>query len=171
MEKPADARDYDAIEDPYCYPGTTILNKNIPDIREQAALGDFEAVSTTQRSDEPLPNGRLSVRHYRAIHHHLFQDVYAWAGTFRTVRIGKDGHAFCYPENIASEMKKLFSDLKRKRYLYDAPRRGGSVCCHPPREFFGLSDKKIENDECRELLSVRDPKISSPIENLISPSG
>jgi cell filamentation protein len=59
-------------------------------------LAEFEAVSTVQRADEPLPVGRLSVRHYRAIHHHLFQDVYAWAGKFRTVRLGKERSAFCY---------------------------------------------------------------------------
>ena len=107
---------YDAVADPYCYTGTRVL-KNLPDIRDQAALDAFEAVSTAQRSDEPLPNGRLSVAHYRAIHHHLFQDVFAWAGKFRTVRISKDKNAFCYPENISREMKNLFSDLKRQNYL------------------------------------------------------
>jgi len=107
---------YDAVEDPYCYTGTTVL-KNIPRIRDQATLDKFEAVSTAQRSDEPLPKGRLSIVHYRAIHHHLFRDVYSWAGKFRTVRISKDGSAFCYPENIAREMKGLFADLKRRRYL------------------------------------------------------
>ena len=107
---------YDAVTDPYCYKGTTVL-RNIPGIRDQAALDAFEAVSTAQRADEPLPEGRLSVSHYRAIHHHLFQDVYPWAGKFRTVRIGKDGSAFCYPENIAREMKRLFSDLTRQHHL------------------------------------------------------
>jgi cell filamentation protein len=89
---------YDAIADPYCYDGSTVL-KNLPDIRNQAALDEFEAAMTAQRSDEPLPAGRLGVAHYRAIHHHLFQDIYAWTGRFRTVRIAKDGSAFCYPEN------------------------------------------------------------------------
>lgn len=112
---------YDAVADPYCYTGTTVL-KNLPDIRDQAALEAFEAVSTAQRADEPLPAGRLSVTHYRAIHHHLFQDVYAWAGKFRTVRIGKDGSAFCYPEHIAREMTALFGDLKRRQYLHDLSR-------------------------------------------------
>lgn len=107
---------YDAVRDRYCYPGTSVL-KNIPDLRDQEALDTFETVVTAQRADEPLPTGRLSVTHYRAIHRHLFQDVYAWAGTFRTIRIGKDGSAFCYPEHIAREMRKLFADFKRQRYL------------------------------------------------------
>lgn len=109
---------YDAVSDPYCYPGTTVL-KNIPDIRQQRALDAFEAVSTAQRADEPLPAGRLSVQHYRAIHHHLFQDVYAWAGKFRTVRIAKDGSAFCYPEHIAREMTAVFGALRKAHYFRD----------------------------------------------------
>jgi cell filamentation protein len=107
---------YDAVADPYCYAGTTVL-RNIPDIRDQAVLDEYEATMTAQRSDEPLPTGRLSVSHYRAIHHHLFQDVYSWAGRFRTVRIGKSGSAFCYPENIERELNTLFDGLRRKQYL------------------------------------------------------
>jgi cell filamentation protein len=107
---------YDAVADPYCYEGTTVL-RNIPGIRDQAALDAFEAMSTAQRSDEPLPLGRFGVRHYQAIHHHLFQDVYTWAGKFRTVRISKGSSTFCYPEHIKREMSELFADLKRDRYL------------------------------------------------------
>lgn len=113
-------RMYDAVSDPYCYPGTTVL-RNIPGIQSQAALDEFEAAITAQRSDEPLPPGRLSVRHYCAIHHHLFQDVYPWAGKFRTVRIAKDGSAFCYPENIAPEMTRLFTSLRQKQFLKNLP--------------------------------------------------
>lgn len=107
---------YDAVADPYCYPGATVL-RNIPDLKTQDALDAFEAVSTTQRADEPLPEGRLSVSHYQAIHRHLFQEVFAWAGRFRTVRMSKDASAFCYPEHIAREMKSLFENLKEKRYF------------------------------------------------------
>lgn len=107
---------YDAVEDPYCYPGTTVL-KNLLAVRDQETLSELEAVLTAARSDEPLPDGRLSLSHYAAIHHHLFQDVYPWAGKYRTVRISKDGSAFCYPENIAREMKELFALLKSKHFL------------------------------------------------------
>ena len=113
---------YDAVADPYCYPGTTVL-KNRRGLRTQAALDRFETISTAQRADEPLPHGRLSVSHYKSIHHHLFQDVFPWAGRFRTVRLGKSGSAFCYPENIAREMRELFGSLKRKRYLRELSRK------------------------------------------------
>lgn len=109
---------YDAVSDPYCYEGTTIL-QNIPGLREQAALDQFEAAMTAQRADEPLPSGRLSVSHYRAIHHHLFQDVYSWAGTYRTVRISKGASPFCYPEHIARQMRELFGNLMRQHFFRD----------------------------------------------------
>jgi cell filamentation protein len=57
------------------------------------------------------------VRHYRAVHRHLFQDVYRWAGKTRTIRISKDGNPFCYPENIRSELERLFHWLHSEHCL------------------------------------------------------
>lgn len=109
---------YEAAPDPYCYPGTGVLN-NIPGLRSQSELDRFETNITAQRSDEPFPRGRFSVAHYQAIHHHLFQDAYEWAGRFRIVRIAKDSSVFCYPEHIASEMHKIFAALREDRFLRD----------------------------------------------------
>jgi cell filamentation protein len=102
--------------DPYCYPGTGVL-KNRLDLREHAQLDDFEKFITAQRSDEPLPGGRLDYAHYRAIHRHLFQDVFAWAGKLRTVRMAKRHSMFCYPEYIDVEMRKLFHGLSAAKFL------------------------------------------------------
>lgn len=71
-----------------------------------------------QRSGEPLPTGRLSVAHYLALHRHLFQDVYAWAGRVRTVRISKGTSTFCYPENIGTELARLFAHLRAEQHLH-----------------------------------------------------
>lgn len=109
---------YEAFTDPYCYEGTTVL-KNIPDLQDQLALDRFETAITTQRAQELLPSGRLSVTHYRAIHRHLFQDVYVWAGNFRTVRIAKVGSMFCYPEHIQMEMRRVFGTLRNEQYFRD----------------------------------------------------
>jgi cell filamentation protein len=107
---------YEAEADPYCYPGSAILINRL-DIRSQATLDAFEAEITAQRASEPLPAGRLSYRHYRAIHRHLFQDVYPWAGRIRTVRIFKQASSFCYPEHIDREMKRLFQWLRKRQLL------------------------------------------------------
>jgi cell filamentation protein, protein adenylyltransferase len=107
---------YRAEPDPYCYPGTTVLI-NLLNTRDQAELDAFEAEMTSDRATEPLPAGRLSFSHYRAIHRHLFQDVYPWAGKIRTVRIGKSGNAFCYPEHIEREMRRIFTELAGQKKL------------------------------------------------------
>jgi cell filamentation protein len=107
---------YDAVDDPCTYENSTVLVNKL-DLRDQAELSAFEAEISNARSDEPLPEGELDFVHYRAIHHHLFQDVYAWAGNIRTVRLAKGGSTFCFPENIESQANKLFDDLKAARFL------------------------------------------------------
>jgi cell filamentation protein len=107
---------YAAIDDPYCYPGTTVLINRLG-LRNQRELDAFESEISLQRSTEALPSGRLSYAHYRAIHRHLFQDVYAWAGKVRTVRISKGESTFCYPEHINQEMAKLFRASSRAGHL------------------------------------------------------
>jgi cell filamentation protein len=109
---------YAAAPDPYCYPGTSVL-KNTAGLRDQADLDAFEAVMVTQRLDEPLPSGRLSYSHYRAIHRHLFGDVYPWAGRIRRVRIAKGDSMFCYPEHIDRQMRTVFKTLHDRRCLTD----------------------------------------------------
>ncbi len=107
---------YEAQQDTYCYVGTTVL-KNKAGLRGQDALNRFETAMTFARAEEPLPVGRLSVTHYCRIHHHLFQDVYRWAGKYRTVRLSKAGSMFCYPEHIDREMTRLFGALKDDGFL------------------------------------------------------
>jgi cell filamentation protein len=92
-------------------------SKNKLGLKTQEELDAFEAEITAQRAEEPLPAGRLTYPHYRAIHRHLFQDVYDWAGKIRTVRISKGGIMFCYPESIGREMSKLFGTLTRQHKL------------------------------------------------------
>ena len=94
--------------DPLCYAGTTVL-KNLADLTDQDELNEFEFAMYLSRAEEPLPVGDLGYDHYRRIHHHLFQDVYAWAGQQRTIRTGKGGNWFCYPEHLTREMHGAFS--------------------------------------------------------------
>jgi cell filamentation protein len=111
---------YDATDDPYTYENSTVLINKL-DLRDQRELDDFEAEITNARAGEPLPEGNLDFAHFCAIHHHLFQDVFEWAGIPRTVRISKQGSAFCFPEYIDAQTTKLFSDLKAKKYLENLP--------------------------------------------------
>jgi len=76
------------------------------------SLEAFEVEISTLRSEEPLPDGRFDPPHFCRIHYHLFQDVYPWAGEYRTARTSKNGNVFCYPEHIPSEMTRLFRTIE-----------------------------------------------------------
>lgn len=107
---------YDTEEDPGYYPGTSVLI-NLLDIRDQAELTAFESEIVSARGEELLPYGKFDVAHYLTVHRHLFGDVYPWAGTLRSIRTGKGGNWFCYPENIDSQLQDLFRGLERDGYL------------------------------------------------------
>ena len=126
---------YDAVADDYCYPDTTILRNKL-DLRDAAELADFEAEVSDARADEEAPAGDLDFKHFKAVHLHLFQDVYDWAGEIRTVRMSNDGSMFCYPENIEGEAKKLFTQLKQDGYLKNSGQPGCS-------QFHFMSDRSL----------------------------
>jgi cell filamentation protein len=107
---------YDVFDDPYCYNDTFVL-KNKARLRDPKSLEDFELEMSTLRAEEALPAGNFTPSHYRKVHRHLFQDVYSWAGKYRTVRTGKSGNWFCYPEYIEAEMNKLFTRLKGAPFI------------------------------------------------------
>jgi cell filamentation protein len=107
---------YDAVSDDYCYSGTTVLKHKL-NLTVAGELAAFEAEVSDARADEEAPTGDFDYAHFKAIHRHLFQDVYDWAGEARTVRISKDNSMFCYPENIDSEATKLFAKLKADKFM------------------------------------------------------
>jgi len=102
---------YDAFDDPYSYGAHGCL-KNRLGLRDADVLQAFELEMSMLRAEEPLPGGRFGPAHYRRVHRHLFQDVYTWAGRYRTVRTAKDGNWFCFPENIDGQMILLFARLR-----------------------------------------------------------
>lgn len=117
---------YAAEEDPLCYPGTTVLRNKL-NIEDQAELDEFELALFLTRADEQVPVGNLDYGHYKAVHHHLFQDVYERAGEVRTIRIGKGGNWFCYPEYIDREMRRIFEELADADHLRGLGIKGFAV--------------------------------------------
>lgn len=111
--------DYEIFDDAYCYRSTFVL-RNRAAIRDGVALGAFELEMSALRAEEPLPEGNFGCAHYRRIHRHLFQDVYRWAGRYRTVRTGKNGNWFCYPEHIVPSMNRLFAKLAGESFYQQA---------------------------------------------------
>lgn len=106
--------------DPYVYPGTSVL-RNLRDIRDPELLSKFEMDMTTRRLGElardPVP-GRFDAQHLQAIHRHIFQDVYAWAGEIRTVNISRPGQfPFAFSHQVHQSLDRLSGDLEKEGYL------------------------------------------------------
>lgn len=108
------------MTDPYAYPGTTVLRNKL-DIHDAEALEQAERLLTLQQHREGIPRVELSPAGYQAIHRHLFQDLYDWAGEFRTVNIAKGGHMFCLAPHIETQLAHRFEALHREGDLRGLP--------------------------------------------------
>lgn len=78
----------------YCYPPDYSVLINKLDIRDSALLDETERGLVQSRILEGTPTGQLDTTHIKMIHHHLFKDLYDWAGNYRKVEIGKGGRWF-----------------------------------------------------------------------------
>ena len=95
--------------DPYTYPDSAVLRNKLGFV-DAAQLDRMELRLVTQRATDGIPIGRFDLDHLRAIHRHLFQDVYEWAGETRTVEIAKGGRQFQFRQYIETGMQ----DIRRR---------------------------------------------------------
>lgn len=135
--------------DPYVYPGTEVLI-NKEDLRDAERLGAFERQLSSVRSIYIPASFPITPEGYRAIHRHIFQDVYDWAGEYRSVAIAK-GDLFALPPYIEGEMERRFALIHREKDLRGfgadrfAARAAEHICeinaIHPFREGNGRTQR------------------------------
>lgn len=100
--------------DPYAYPDTDTFRNRLG-ITDENTLAEAERRLTLARGAEAARlTFPVTADGYRALHKHLFQDLYDWAGEDRTVNIAKDGSSFAHVPYIARELDKLFADAGTK---------------------------------------------------------
>lgn len=114
-----------ASDSKYCYAGTNIL-KNKLNIQDMQELQDAEREITSLRTAEFLNKFvnsayDLDLAFLKEIHRFIFQDVYTWAGEFRTVDIAK-GNMFCRSVFIEDQLTEIFSNLKAENDLTELPK-------------------------------------------------
>ena len=139
--------------DRYFMPGTqTLLNK--AGITDAKQLQQYEYERTGQRAlelaEEPI-RGNFDLAHLRAIHKHLFQDVYPFAGEIRTVAMQKGGNVFALPQVIESFGAQVFRSLAKDDHLKGLGNEDFAAgmakhyteinCLHPFREGNGRSTR------------------------------
>ncbi len=105
-----------SADDPYVYPGSTVLQNRLG-ITDQTLLDRIERRLVSERAAEGIPTGEFDLAHLRAIHRHLFQDIYDWAGEIRTVEISKGGSQFQFRQFIETGMADVHRRLERADFL------------------------------------------------------
>jgi cell filamentation protein len=117
---------YKYLDPDYTYtdPKTGLL-RNLQDISDSDVLLFVESSVVTKRLQEiyEKPIKIKGIESLFEIHHHLFQDIYSWAGKGRKVEISKDGkqffptshfdNAFRHIDNLVVNFKKINKDNKK----------------------------------------------------------
>lgn len=108
--------------DPYLIPGTAVL-RNLVGAKTPEELAVAEAdlsfVRATQLLDEPVP-ATNDLAELKAIHFHLFQDLFEWAGQTRTVDVKKnvpDAEFFLPWGFIETASINCFQELASEKHL------------------------------------------------------
>ncbi len=101
----------------YCYPPDYTVLKNKLGIHDAAQLEEIERSLVVQRLREKIPEGDFDLEHLKAIHHHLFQDLYEWAGKIRTVEISKETQQFQFRKFIETGMADVHRRIVECNYL------------------------------------------------------
>ena len=100
------------------YPGTDVYVNKLG-IRDAAELEKVEREFTSERADQGFPRSATFRTYdgFRAIHRHLFRDLYSWAGKERKYTTGRGQIPFAVPEHIGPWMQQQFNALTRDNYL------------------------------------------------------
>lgn len=104
----------------YYYKDSDVLI-NKENIKDAKALAEYEADITMLRQyqleKEQTVKGRFGITHLKRIHGYIFQDIYPFAGKFRTENIEKGSTFFCKSQFIEENLNSIFSKLDNDRYL------------------------------------------------------
>ncbi len=109
-----DASDF---QDPYIDPATGLLRNLVGALTKEAlsdAEGDLAFTRLVQLMDRP-PAATGDLAELQAVHRHLFQDVYAWAGEIRTVDVRKnvEGAEFFLPVSMIARASRFAAEELR----------------------------------------------------------
>lgn len=102
----------------YKYPRSNVLRNKL-DIRDSDELDKIERLFVAQRSREVVLRGKFDLDHLRAIHRHLFQDIYEWAGEIRRVDFHKGGLWFLPQDRIETGLADIHHRLTEQNFLRD----------------------------------------------------
>jgi len=107
------------MRDPYLYDDADVLQNKL-NIRDEKLLDRAESDITYIKfaNIEELLTDTFDVAFLQSVHKYIFEDVYDWAGKFRTIEmtkgervLGGDTVRYSYPDNIDVECKSVLNEL------------------------------------------------------------
>ena len=108
--------------DPYTYPGTETLRNRLGLTDEKTLIEAERRLTQARGAEAARLTFPATADGYRALHKHLFQDLYDWAGQDRTVNIAKGGSSFAAVPYVARELDKRFADMGAQSGFRGLPR-------------------------------------------------
>lgn len=153
------ANDTEHNNDPYCYRGTNILRNKIGITSSRELLrAEIELTSLRlfELQNQPFPQ-KLDLDRFKAIHKHIFQDLFTWAGEFRTINIAKGdifGLVQYIDDNMTSFMSSYFDECFNNRKDFStfvktfAKHYGNINAVHPFREGNGRTQREFAREVC-----------------------
>ncbi len=149
----------------YLIPGTDGVLKNKFGIRDNEELKTKESEIVFKKLvelyEEPI-NGNFDKKHLCDIHKYLFEEIYPFAGQYRTVFMGKGNLYVTSVKNIDIELeiviKEMNEELETCHYFEDYARflantYSALIKVHPFREGNGRTIREF----LRELVETRIP--------------
>lgn len=107
-----------------CYPGTSVLVNKLG-IQDQPQLDENETlivgVKSLQFELAPFPEP-LDFSYYKCLHRFLFDELYEWAGTVRSINLSKQHTHFCPADEIESLAGQMFGRAENMNFFCGLPR-------------------------------------------------
>lgn len=138
--------------DPHVYPNGVLINnlgiQNTQDLN--AAENTLTELRITQLAISPI-EGQYDLAHAKAIHRHIFGDIYPWAGDIRQVDIYKGDTLFLEQAKIEAYFEQIeehlqVSGLRGARWKISvssaAPRASSSACSTMPTRSVKATDAR-----------------------------
>ncbi len=110
-------------QDPYCYPNSHVLKNNLG-IEISAELRSREykyagAHAIRLKKEFRKTNPVLNHEFYKNLHKEMFQDLYKWAGKYRTIDMSKEGNSFSTNKHLERTMSDSIGILIDRNFLKD----------------------------------------------------
>lgn len=108
---------YGDDRDPYLYPGLNVMRNRLGIHQAQRLEQAAWELTALRAATLPLGPQIRGLPYLRTIHHHLYQDIFAWAGKYREVDIYQGDTRFCHFAWIEKEGNALMRRLEEEDYL------------------------------------------------------